>query len=231
MNHRVKGDDHDEDIQLFLGEGLKDVSKKGVIHVGAHVGEEVQHYLDHGFENIILIEANPDSVEILQSRFADLPNILIFGVAIANTTGGTINLNVHTSRSGSTEPASILAMARFTEIVPTLTTAKTVKVPVFRLDDLLEQHLIPLNDYNLITLDIQGAEMLALQGAMKTLEMMDAILTEVDLVELYEGSPSEREVVEFAESMGFKRVQSIFHELYDADSSFPAWGDILFVKD
>jgi len=43
--------------------------RRGVIHVGAHQGQEVDQYLAHGCEWIVLIEPNPDACRILRERF------------------------------------------------------------------------------------------------------------------------------------------------------------------
>jgi hypothetical protein len=41
---------------------------------------------------------------------------------------GTATLRIHTSRSGRTEPASVLELKRFKGIVPTLETPRTIEV-------------------------------------------------------------------------------------------------------
>jgi hypothetical protein len=43
--------------------------RRGVIYVGAHQGQEVDQYLAHGCEWIVLIEPNPDACRILRERF------------------------------------------------------------------------------------------------------------------------------------------------------------------
>ena len=126
----VKHDDHKEDIELLLKE--IDIEKRGVVHIGAHKGQEVGLYLELGFKNIMLIEANPHWVEFLKQEFRDTPEVQVIHMAIANLTG-EIDLHIHTSQSGSTEPASILQMKEFNRIVKTLNTAETIKVPASKL--------------------------------------------------------------------------------------------------
>ena len=81
-----------------------------------------------------------------------------------------------------------------------------------------------------MNIDVQGAELLAFQGAPHWLGSLDAILTEVNLLELYEGCAIEDEVVAVLGGHGFHPVESLYHELYDENSRFPAWGESLFVK-
>ncbi len=222
--------DHYQDLKnIFEHEELRRIAKVGVVHVGADVGQEVAQYFSYGFENIILIEANPDCYQILVSKFGSDPRIRIFNFAICDKEG-TVDFHIHTSRSGSTEPASILPMKRFKEIVKTLHTTKTIQVPAITLDALFEKHQIAFAAYNFINIDIQGAELLAFRGAEKLLSSVDVIVSEVNVVEMYENGALEDDVVRFLDQKGFERKQSIYHTLYDENSTFPAWGEGLFVK-
>jgi FkbM family methyltransferase len=222
--------DHYHDLKnIFEHDELRRIAKVGVVHVGADVGQEVAQYFEYGFEKIILIEANPECCEILLSKFGDDPRIKLFNYAICDRQGA-VDFHIHTSRSGSTEPASILPMKRFKEIVETLQTTKTISVPAITLDGLFEKHQLPFAAYNFVNIDIQGAELLALQGARKLLASIDVIVSEVNVVEMYENGALEDDVVNFLANRGFDRKRAIYHTLYDKDSTFPAWGESLFVK-
>lgn len=54
--------------------GLKEIIKnfnldlKGVIHIGAHKGEELFSYYKNGIKNIVLIEANKDLIKYLKIK-------------------------------------------------------------------------------------------------------------------------------------------------------------------
>jgi len=56
----VSVEDHTGIIRHFLGRLRTSLAGRGVVHVGAHQGEEVESYFEHGFQQILLIEANPD---------------------------------------------------------------------------------------------------------------------------------------------------------------------------
>lgn len=222
--------DHYHDLKnIFEHEELRHVAKVGVVHVGADVGQEVTQYFSYGFENIILIEANPECYKILVSKFGDDSRIKIFNYAICDKQG-VVDFHIHTSRSGNTEPASILPMKRFKEIVKTLHTTKTIQVPAITLDALFEEHQIALGAYNFVNIDIQGAELLAFRGAEKLLASVDVIVSEVNVVEMYENGALEDDVVKLLDQQGFDKTHAIYHTLYDDSSTFPAWGEALFVK-
>ncbi len=101
----IAAQDHYQDLKnIFDRDDLRHIPKTGIVHVGADVGQEVAQYLGYGFEKIILIEANPDSYEILLAKFDGNTKIRIFNCAVCNNEG-VIDFHVHASRSGNTEPA------------------------------------------------------------------------------------------------------------------------------
>lgn len=227
---RITDQDHASDLaNIFADEALRGLPRRGVVHVGAHQGQEVGQYLGYGFERIVLVEANPRWCEELRAKFGGDARIRVFNYAVCDREG-EVDLHIHTSRSGSTEPASILAMKRFREIVATLHTAGTVRVPATTLPALFARHGLDPGDYNFLNLDIQGAELLALRGAAPLLARMDAVISEVNLLELYEGGALEEDLVGFMATQGFDRRQAVYHPLYDENSSFPAWGECLFLR-
>ena len=227
---RITEQNHRTDLEnIFASEALRGLPRRGMVHVGAHQGQEVEQYLRYGFARIVLIEANPECCEGLRAKFSGDARIRIFQYAVCDR-DGEVDLQIHTSRSGSTEPASILPMKRFKEIVGSLHTAGTIRVPAITLPALFQRHSLDPADYNFLNLDIQGAELLALRGAAGLLPGMDAVISEVNLVELYEGGPLEEDLVRFMEARGFDKQQAIYHPLYDEKSTFPAWGECLFVK-
>lgn len=225
---KVKEARHGEDLRLLLGH-LAGMENAGVLHVGAHRGEEVEAYLQAGFERIVLIEANPRLHEHLAREFAADPRVRSFHCAISDY-DGLVDLHLHTSRTGSVEPASILPLKRFKEIVPTLHTPESLRVPCHTLDSFLTLNGMPADAFGLLNVDVQGAELRVLRGARRALESMTAVICEVSLVELYEGSALEQEIVAFLAGRGFWKIDGVYHTLYDQHSTFPAWGECLFLK-
>ncbi|HYT89850.1 MAG TPA: FkbM family methyltransferase [Gemmataceae bacterium] len=229
MAEPIPPDDHLAGINHFLDLLSGYVPPRGVIHVGAHQGQEVAAYLARGLSNILLVEANPHWCEYLKRTFAAASAVRVCNCAVTDT-DGIIDLQMHTSRSGSTEPASIFLLKRFKEIVKTLHTPESVRVPATRLDSLFQQHGFAMSDYNCLNIDVQGAELLAFRGGPKLLNQLDAVLTEVNLIEMYEGCPSAQDIQNFLCGAGFELVGSLYHELYDETGAFPAWGECLFVR-
>jgi FkbM family methyltransferase len=222
-------EDHLLDLKLVLDKHVDGIPKRGIIHIGAHQGEEVAYYLELGFESIILIEANPKWYRYLVDKFKDNSRIKIYSVAISDTIG-EMDFYIHTSQSGSTEPASLLKMKEFNNIVKSLRTTETIKVQVLTLDHFLTSNGLSPQAYNFINVDVQGAEMMAFKGASTTLKTTDVIISEINLVELYEHATLENELVQYLQQRGFEKTNVIYHTLYDEKGTFPAWGECLFIK-
>ncbi len=60
------------------------ITPRGVIHIGAHEGQELEQYLKLGAEKVILIEANPQIFTKLQTFVADIPNVIPLNYAICD---------------------------------------------------------------------------------------------------------------------------------------------------
>jgi FkbM family methyltransferase len=224
----VLPDDHDLCIRTFLGEieSLKPGPRKGALHVGAHVGEEVPAYAAAGYRPIYLVEANPELLPVLNGRFEHDPNVHVIATAIGDT-AGSVEFIVHRTRKGSVESASILPLERLGQIVPVFDSSARYTVPVCTIDSLIGSHGIA-GRLDLLVLDIQGAELHALRGATEALKAFSFVICEVNLINNYAGGALERDVDAFLEGAGFTKRLAIYHELYDASGRFPAWGECLW---
>lgn len=227
MRVRTLPDDHDTMIELFLAELAQRVPLRGVIHVGAHAGQEVPHYLARDLRPVILIDANPAWVEVLAERYRRNEDVSVLHCAIGEA-DGEIDLNINVSRTGSDEASSILPLKRLSQIVPTLQTHRTIRVPVHSLDSLAQEH--DWSACNFLNMDIQGAELMALRGAPKLLQQLDALLIETNVIEMYEGCATLEEFDAELGRAGFSCVERVLHELYDERGTFPAWGESLYLR-
>lgn len=69
-----------------------------------------------------------------------------------------------------------------------------------KLDDILDGQL-----FELIKIDVQGAEIDVMRGGLKTLAAAEAVILEVSIIEYNQGSPMADEVDGFMKSIGFTR--------------------------
>ena len=149
------------------------VPLRGVIHVGAHRGEEVHQYEELGAKKIIWVEPNPDvfkEMEILLNDAEAATESAAFEYAASNVDHETVDFNLYYGPdaghlTGNKGCSSLLkAKGRFEEWFQ-----ETIKVETITIDTLVEENDFEYADYDLLNLDVQGAEMLALEGATKTL--------------------------------------------------------------
>lgn len=229
MKKLILADDHDLCIRTFLQEITRVDplgERGGVLHVGAHMGEEVPAYQDAGYKRIHLVEANPEVLPQLSEKFAGIPMIEIIPVAVGESSG-TADFVVHKTIKGGMESSGMLALDRLGEIVPVFNSDIHHKVPMVTIDELFVQHGLH-RAVDLLVIDIQGAELQALRGAVMALREVVHVICEVNLISNYKGCPLERDIDAFMDAQGFDKILAIYHELYDEKGRFPGWGECLW---
>lgn len=190
----------------------------GVLHVGAHEGQEISTYDRLGVRHVTFVEANPDVHARLCKAMAGRDHVRCMHRAISDT-HGTIRLNL----ASFDQSSSILPMAGHLEIYPEIVPAGSVEVPCTTIDGLIAECGGSFDMFDLLHLDIQGAEGLALRGARQALRHLDAVHVEVNFSNLYEHGAQIEEIEDLLHNAGFRRVALLcpFH---------PSWGDALYVR-
>jgi FkbM family methyltransferase len=188
---------------------------RGVIHIGAHTGQEYPTYINRGIENIIMVEPQPDIFAVLQSNLNDDRNTLLFNLALG-AENRTITINSDSTNKGAS--ASVLKPKLHLEQYPGIIFDRTIDAEQRKLDDL---HFYRPN-YNLIVIDVQGYELEVLKGSAATLEKIDYIISEVNRQELYENCCLVEDLDNYLSSFAFTRVET--------EWSGTSWGDALYIK-
>lgn len=224
VEHITMADNHELAMRTLLAQVQKiGLHNSGVIHVGAHLGEEVPVYREFGYSPIILVEPNPSLFAELVQRWQS-SKIDVISAAVADCTG-VATLYEHRTSNGSVESASLFRLGELGEVVQF--DSKTVyQVRKTTVDDLLTGR----SESWMLVIDAQGAELKVLQGAQKSLGLMNVVICEVNLSENYLGAPLENEIDEFLEDFGFSKTFCIYHELYRGSVRWPAWGECLYRK-
>lgn len=100
----------------------------------------------------------------------------------------------------------------------------TEEVDTVRLDTWVERSEIEIDAIDVIKLDLQGAELMALRGAPRVLERARVVIAEVSHVPLYDGSPLLPDIDDFMGSSGFHRAA-----IYPSDQPHH-WGEAMYVR-
>ena len=188
---------------------------KGIVHIGAHYGEEIQEYVDNGIQKITVFEPLSKNFNILSQRMQHVnANIQGHQVALGSKKGtATMFLS-----SNEAQSSSILKPKQHLELHPDVSFDGTEQVEVSLLDD------YDIGESNFINIDVQGYELEVFKGGKKTLDKIDYIYCEVNRDEVYEGNAMVEDLDEFLSSYGFVRVETKWPETYYT------WGDALYIK-
>lgn len=195
-----------------------DMKVKGIIHIGAHQAEEAPIYDRLNIKNVIWIEANPFIMNSLQKIISKYPNHTCYNYAIYSENDKMLNFNI----TNNGESSSLLNLKTHLIEHPHIFVSRQTMVPTKRMDTLIEENCIDMQQYNFINLDIQGTELLALKGCEKMLNCVDYVYTEVNNDYLYENGALVDELDEYLNQYGFKRVETSWTQ--------HKWGDALYVK-
>jgi FkbM family methyltransferase len=186
---------------------------KGIIHVGAHYGEEISEYIENGIQDIVLFEPLSECFDVLAQKVMTLnANIEGHQVALGSAPGtATMYLSDNEKQS-----SSILKPKVHLTHHPHVKFNGTEEVEVDLLDN------FDTKDYNFLNMDVQGYELEVLKGATETLKRVDYVYCEVNRDEVYEGNAYVEELDEFLSSYGMERVETSWEG--------QIWGDALYVK-
>ena len=188
---------------------------KGIVHIGAHYGEEIQEYVENGIQKITVFEPLSQNFNILAERMQEV-NADIQGYQVAlGSEKGTATMHLSSNEAQS---SSILKPKQHLELHPDVLFEGTEDVEVSLLDE------YDVGDANFINIDVQGYELEVFKGSTETLKQIDYIYCEVNRDEVYEGAPMVEELDEFLGEYGFERVETKWPETYYT------WGDALYIK-
>ena len=188
---------------------------KGIVHIGAHYGEEIQEYVDNGIQKITVFEPLSKNFDVLSKRLQNVnADIEGYQVALGSKKGTATKF----LSSNDAQSSSILKPKQHLELHPDVYFDGTEEVEVSLLDE------YDIGDSNFINIDVQGYELEVFKGGKKTLENIDYVYCEVNRDEVYEGAPMVEELDEFLGTYGFERVETHWPETYYT------WGDALYIK-
>ncbi len=167
----------------------------GVLHIGAHLGQESARYSENSMQ-VIWIEAVPHVHEELVKNIERFPN----QVAICALLGDQ-NISKVDFHLASNDLASSSVFKFGNELgFKNLDMKSKISLSMVRLDSLFSFE--SLGDYEHWVIDVQGAELLVLTGAGDLLKICKSLLVEVSTRQVYEGGVSWSELEKFLSERG-----------------------------
>lgn len=190
------------------------ISPKSCLHIGASHGEEREAYRVNGIEFVQWIEAIPEVFEKLIENIKGFDGHYAINACVSNVAEEK-EFNVS---SNDGQSSSIFEFGTHSEVHPDVYFVKKIKVTTTTIECLC----LPVPD--MINLDIQGAELLALKGMNKEwLSEVKYIYSEINEKELYKGCALVGEIDEYLKQFGFKRVLTRM-------AGNAGWGDAFYMK-
>lgn len=191
---------------------------RGILHIGAHDCEEREEYqkvLQIGDDKVIWIEALPEKIASIRQQY---PSVRVLEACISNEDDCTTKFTV----TNNYQSSSMLKLKEHLIEHPWVQPMEDRTMKTVTLTTLLNTHHIDPIYYNFINLDIQGAELKALQGASDILKYVDYIYCEVNDKEMYEDCALTSQIDQFLSTHGFERKAK--------KMTIHGWGDAFYTK-
>ena len=190
-----------------------DLKIKGVLHIGAHVGQELGTYQKLGISNVMFFEPVQETFNRLKKNVGE--SAIIINTALGNIEG---EVEMYTETINEGQSSSVLEPEYHLIQHPNIKFNGREKVKITKLDNFIENK----ENYNFINVDVQGYELEVFKGGSEYLKSIDYIMTEVNRAELYKGCARIEDLDMFLSQYGFKRVETT----WDGGT----WGDAFYVK-
>lgn len=176
----------------------------GVIHVGAHIGQERDRYAAMGLP-VVWIEAVPGLFRVLQDRIRSCPDQRALCCLVTDVEGEERDLLI----ANNSESTSLFPLALHRHVWPQVDLVARMRMKTRTLASIIAEHRIDLVQHDTLILDVQGAELLVLQGAGELVRQFRWIRAEVCDFESYRGGCLLADLDDYLLARGFDR-----HALY-----------------
>jgi len=197
-----------QDIELNLLE-----NSSGVLHIGAHVGQELDKYQQSNLK-VIWIEGNPKIFDRLSKNVLAFKNQKVICALLGDRNAENVSF-FETSNDG--QSSSIFQTGSKLDSV--IRNSATTFHKMVRLDQIISNNDLLEHDHWVI--DVQGAELLVLKGAGELIQNCKSLLIEVSRGDFFKNGSKFEDILDFLKEKGFKPI------LFPRDGFH---GDAIFVR-
>jgi len=205
---------YNEELDLYRI--LMDLKPRGIIHAGAHVGNAIIMYVSCNINNRCWIEADPETFKKLLDRLTIYDIALNYAVCDRDEIMQFI-------RTNNDQSNSLYKLKDHSICYPGIVEIETIQLQAHRIDTLIEHGFINIDLYDVLLMDIQGAEFHALQGFTKNIKHINHVIAEINYRELYEGCMLVDDFDCYMETLGFTKVEATCYDNF-------GWGDALYSR-
>jgi len=193
------------------------IPSKGILHIGAHICEERNLYnsINMTDDKVLWIEAVSEIVDKVKKENS---NINIIEAVITDKDNEYVNFMI----TNNFESSSIFNFETHLIEHPHVIETERRQLKTTTINTLFDNNNISYDKFDFINIDLQGAELKALQGATKILPYIKFIYSEVNVKKLYDGAVLLPDLDDFLKNYGFIRMETVMTK--------HGWGDALYVK-
>lgn len=197
---------------------------KGVIHVGANDGYEVEYYLRLGIEHVMCFEPYDLACKAFKEKYKNeiaSGKVRLYEFALGDRDETRV---LHVAPAGGQGSSLSKVRPEFDNVSPFMDTAQdkfgTQNIQVKRFDSfILINDNINMDDYDCLVVDTQGTELQVLRGFGVYLSYLKYLNIECSEKPVYEEEVPASEVIEYLKGMG-----------YHQDTPIEPHNDIMFTK-
>lgn len=207
---------------------LADVKVTNVFDVGANEGQTLEQFIDRFPEaSIFAFEPFPPCYRKLRKKFGNHPRISIFPEAISSQTGKkrlyVYNYSGVNSLLEMSESINTWADANDIEV------SDALEVSTLSIDGFSQMHNV--RQIDLLKMDIQGGELMALKGADRMLreKKVMLLLLEVLFTAFYNGQAYFWDIAQYLSGFNYHLVN--IYNVQITSSGFLRWADAIFIND
>jgi FkbM family methyltransferase len=207
-------------VGSMLSEVLSEfgVSVRGLIHVGAHEGQERMDYATMGAGPVVYVEPIPAVFERLRTNLENFPGHHAVQAVCAEKAGIAVKFHLANNEQSS----SLLGLGTVETLLPQIFYEDALDLVTTTVDTIIATEFSAAN-FNVLVIDTQGAELKVLKGSTRLLETVEVVLLEIGDALHYEGGPTLRELTEFLRPYGLSMKWMKINP--------HGWGDAIFVHD
>lgn len=180
-----------------------------ILEAGAYDGKDTQNMKSFWpSATIYSFEPDPENFKKLSARTKNLSAVYISSLALSDTNGqATFYRSDDPKHKDNKQSGSLLEPKDHLKYSP-VTFDEKIIVPTITIDTWATKNNVQHID--LLWLDMQGAELLALKAGQSILKTVTAIYTEVEFVEAYKEQALYGEIKQWLEEQGFTMIAQDF---------------------
>lgn len=197
---------------------------RGVLHIGAHLGEEGLDYSQNGVRHVSWVEGNRHLMKHLYDATRSLPlRQSYFCELLSDVDGEHVQFNV----TNNGQSSSILPLGTHQKHYPHINVVEQRDLVTSRFDTFLKKNIVSveLENVDFVNLDVQGAELRVLKGfglLFDHYKNIKAVYCEVNFEEVYVGANLVADIDEYLGKFGFTRLLT--------KTTPYGWGDALYLR-